>query len=82
VSKSFNLKVAKENGLKGVNRVYVQFKIDKKGRITDINSRAATPELEAEGKRAVKDLPKMKPGQHKGKNVGVLYSLPIKFEIE
>jgi tetrahydromethanopterin S-methyltransferase subunit G len=82
VSKNFNLKVAKENGLKGVNRVYVQFKIDKKGRITDINSRAATPELEAEGKRAVKDLPKMKPGQHKGKNVGVLYSLPIKFEIE
>ena len=82
VGKNFNMKVAKENGLKGVNRVYVQFKIDKNGEITDLNARAATPELEAEGKRAVKNLPKMKPGQQKGKDVGVLYSLPIKFEIE
>ncbi|MBZ9779744.1 M56 family metallopeptidase [Psychroflexus sp. CAK8W] len=79
VNKNFDKGLAKKLGLKGTTRVYVQFKIDDAGKIVNINTRAARPELEAEAKRVIKELPDMEPGQHEGKNVGVLYALPITF---
>ncbi len=81
VQQNFNTKMGKEVGLTGVNRVIVQFKIDKNGNIVDLKSRAPHPKLEEEAKRVINSLPQMIPGKQNGKAVGVMYSLPIVFQI-
>lgn len=81
VNSNFNIGLGKELDLKGRQRIAVQFKIDKTGRITEVRARAPKPELEAEAVRVVKLLPQMQPGEQKGEKVGVLYSLPIVFEV-
>lgn len=81
VAKNFDTGLGKDLGLKGTNQVYVQFKIDKTGEVVDIRARAPHPDLQTEGERVIGKLPKMQPGQHKGEKVGVLYSLPITFQI-
>ncbi|MBZ9652469.1 M56 family metallopeptidase [Psychroflexus montanilacus] len=81
VNENFDTDLAKDLGLTGVNRVYVQFKIDKTGEIVNINARAPKPELEVEAKRVVGKLPQITPGEHEGEKVGVLYSLPITFNV-
>lgn len=82
IGKNFNTNLGKELGLTGQQRIYVQFKIDKTGNIVDVRARAPQPELEAEAIRVVKMLPQMQPGEQKGEKVGVLYSLPILFEVQ
>lgn len=79
VIKNFNTKVEKD--ISGRQRISVQFKIDKSGNVKDVKARAAHPELEKEAVRVVNLLPKMKPGEQNGKNVTVVYALPIVFEI-
>lgn len=81
VSENFNTALAGELNLSGIQRIMVQFKIDERGMVTDIRSRAAHPELEAEAARIIRMLPAMEPGQMNGKPVSVLYSLPIAFDI-
>lgn len=81
VAKQFNTKRASALGLIGRQRISVQFKIDVNGNIVDINARAPHPELEDEAKRVTALIPKLVPGQHEGKNVAVMYSLPIIFQI-
>lgn len=82
VNKNFDTGLASDLGLSGVNRVYVQFKIDKNGNIVDVAARAPHPRLQSEGERVIKKLPKMKPGKQRGQSVGVLYSLPITFQVQ
>ena len=83
VSGRFNKKVINKLNLSpGSYRISVQFKIDKKGKVVNVRARSEYPELEKEAIRVVKSLPKMEPGKQKGKNVGVLYSLPILFRTE
>jgi len=82
VQKEFNIDLAAESNLTGRQRISVQFKIDKFGNITDVRSRAPHPVLEKEAIRVVSLLPKMIPGEQDGKAVGVLYSLPILFEVK
>lgn len=64
------------HGLRG--RIMVQFVIDTDGSITDI---AVLNDLghgtDKEAIRVLKKSPKWKPGKKDGKNVRVLYSLPI-----
>ena len=62
--------------------IYVRFKIDQKGNIVDIGSRGPHPRLESEAERVIKLLPQMTPGKQRGKAVGVLYSLPIVFQVQ
>jgi hypothetical protein len=81
INENFDVNLAENLGLKGTNRVYVQFKIDKNGDVVNVQARAPHPDLQAEGERVINELPKMKPGEQKGKKVGVLYSLPITFQI-
>lgn len=81
VNENFNIKLAEELGLTGRQRITVLFKIDKTGSIAELGARAAHPDLVTEAERVVSLLPKMKPGEHKNKQVGVLYTLPIIFEI-
>lgn len=82
VSANFNTGLGKELKLEGLNRVYVQFKINTDGTIEVVKSRASHPLLEKEGERVVGELPQMKPGKHNGQEVAVLYSLPISFIVK
>ena len=81
VNDEFDTGLASDLGLSGINRVYVQFKIDKTGNIVNVGARAPHPRLQREGERVVKKLPKMKPGEQRGQKVGVIYSLPITFQV-
>lgn len=65
-----------------IYRTAVQFKIDKQGNVVDVRARADYPEIENEAVRVISNLPQMKPGKQRGKEVGVLYSLPIIFKVE
>lgn len=82
VNKKFNTDLGSQLGLSGVNRIIVQFKIDKTGNIVDVRSRAPHPRLEQEAARVINSLPKMQPGKQRGKPVGVMYSLPIVFQVQ
>jgi len=82
VGENFNTKLGKDLSLTGRQRIVVQFKIDKSGNIVDVKAKAPKPELEAEALRIIEKLPQMQPGEQKGEKVGVLYSLPIVFEVQ
>lgn len=81
VNINFNTNLAKDLNLVGKQRINVIFKIDKKGHIVDVRSRAPHPDLEAEAIRVINTLPKMVPGIHNNKKVNVPYSLPITFQV-
>lgn len=83
VNENFNIGLADKLNITGMQRISVQFKIDKTGNVVDVKARSLsnTLELETEAIRVVKLLPQMEPGEQKGEKVGVLYSLPIVFEI-
>ncbi|MGM1057116.1 MAG: M56 family metallopeptidase [Bacteroidota bacterium] len=81
VNKNFNTSLGKELNLSGVNRIIVQFKIDKQGDIVEVRSRAPHPDLEVEAERVINSLPSMEPGKQDGVEVGVMYSLPIVFQV-
>ena len=83
VSKYFDTELANELGLdSGKKRIYVQFKIDKTGNVSNINARAPHPKLKDEAIRIIKKLPKMTPGRQRGRAVGVPYTVPITFSVE
>ena len=83
VNKKFNSELASDLGLSpGIKRIFVMFKIDKSGNITDVMARAPHKRLQEEAIRVVKLLPKMTPGKQRGRPVGVKYSLPIAFKVE
>lgn len=78
VNSNFNTGLSKNLGLEaGKKRVYVQFKVDKTGKIVDVKARGPHKDLEEEAVRVVNGLPQMKPGEQNGKKVGVKYTLPI-----
>lgn len=82
VKKNFNTDLAGDLGLTGIQRIFVQFKIDKNGQVANVQARAPHPSLEKEAIRVVRLLPAMTPGRQREKPVGVLYSLPILFKVE
>ncbi len=83
VKENFNLSLVDSIHLDaGLYAIKTQFKVDKNGYIIDILATGPHPLLEEEAKRVLESLPKMKPGRQKGKEVTVLYSLPILFQVE
>ena len=82
VQRKFNTDLAGDLGLSGRQRISVIFKIDKKGNVVGVRSRAPHPRLEKEAARVINMLPKMKPGRQRGKPVIVPYSLPITFQVQ
>lgn len=79
----FDANLPKKLGLDpGKKRLLALFVIDKNGEIGTIKTKAPTPELEQELTRVIKLLPKMIPGEHKGKKVGVKYTLPIRIDVK
>ncbi|MBZ9787081.1 energy transducer TonB [Psychroflexus sp. CAK57W] len=77
----FDMDIASDLKLSGTHRVFIGFKIDHTGSIVDIAARAPHPKLESEGIRVVKMLPDMKPGEQRGRPVGVLFSLSVIIKI-
>ena len=84
VANNFNIYVAKDLGLPdGKVRINVIFKVNKKGNIINVKTKAPHPKLQKEAARVVNLIPKFtKPGYHKGKPVIVSYALPIVFQID
>ncbi len=83
INRKFNTDLASELGLSpGIKRIFVLFRIDKTGKIADIQVRAPHKRLKKEAVRVIQSLPKMKPGRQRGKPVGVKYQLPIVFKVE
>ena len=81
--RKFDADLPNELGLSsGKKRLIMLFKIDKTGNIVDIRVKAPHPRLEAEAKRIIKLLPKMKPGRQRGTPVGVKYTLPMRIDVE
>lgn len=82
VNRKFDTELASELGLSGRQRIAVQFKIDRNGNVVNVRARAPHPRLQQEAIEVVKSLPKMTPGKQRGQAVGVLYSLPILFQVQ
>lgn len=82
ITKNFNTEIGENLDLKGKQRIWVQFKINKNGNVSDIKTRAPHPKLKEEAERVINLLPKFILGQQRNKNVAVVYSLPIVFVIE
>jgi periplasmic protein TonB len=82
IQKKFNGNIASEYGLTGIQRISVVFKIDKSGHVTDIKTRAPHPKLQEEAERVVNIIPQMQPGMQRNIPVGVIYSLPIVFQVQ
>ncbi len=78
VSKKFNTSLAQDLGLSpGKKKVYVQFRIDKKGNIVNVRARGPHKRLEKEAIRVIQLLPQMTPGKQRTRPVSVSYTLPI-----
>jgi protein TonB len=82
INRKFKTELGEELGLKGVNRIHVQFTINDQGVVTDMKARGPHVALENEAKRVIGLLPKMTPGKQGDKSVGVIYAQPITFMIE
>jgi len=83
VVRKFNADLASDLGLSpGKKKIWVVFRIDPTGRITEINARAPHPRLKKEAIRVTKTLPRMTPGKQRGVPVGMKYTLPISFNVE
>ena len=81
IKKNFHYpEAALEMGISG--RVFVQFIIDKDGKVTDIRQRGPDRMLEKEAARIIASLPKMKPGMQRGRPSKVGYSIPINFTMQ
>mgnify|MGYP000013415708 CR=1 FL=1 len=74
-----NYQVPEEEGLKG--KVFVSFVVEKDGSLTDIKViRDIGYGTGKEAIRVLKSCPKWNPGEQNGKEVRVLYSLPINIQ--
>lgn len=78
VNKNFRTELAQDLGLApGKKKIYVQFRIDKNGEITNVRARGPHKRLEKEAIRVVELLPQMIPGKQRTRAVRVSYTLPI-----
>jgi TonB family protein len=72
---------AKKAGIQG--KVYVTFVVDKTGKVVDSRlARSASPSLDKEALRVVETMPVWIPGQQRGENVAVEYTIPIQFKLQ
>ncbi|THD69573.1 energy transducer TonB [Robertkochia marina] len=80
VRKTFKYpEIAQEMGIQG--RVYVNFRINKDGTITILNTRAPDKSLDEEARRIINKLPKLIPGKQRGNPTPVTFAYPIVFKL-
>lgn len=74
-------KQAFKNKIQG--KVYVQFVVEKDGRIADVVvRRGCNAMLDAEAVRAIGKMPRWKPGRIDGTAVRVRFTIPVEFKID
>lgn len=82
-SRKFDADLPNELGLSpGRKRVFIGFKIDKTGKIVNVQARAPHPKIKSEVISVMNQLPTMTPGRQRGKAVGVKYSIPFTLIVE
>lgn len=64
-----------------IQKIFVQFKIDKNGNVVEIKARSKHEALEKEAKRVIAKLPVMTPGKQGDVPVDVIYIVPISLQI-
>lgn len=63
--------------------VYIQFIVNKVGKVTNVKViRGVHPLLDQASIAAVKKLPSFKPGFHNGKPVAIIYTIPVRIQID
>jgi len=73
--------IAQENNIQG--RVVLQFVVNADGSIVDIQVvRGVDPSLDREAVRVVNAMPRWSPGQQRGQNVRVMFTLPVNFRLQ
>ncbi len=73
--------IAAENGIQG--RVSCTFTVNADGSVEDVQVvRPVDPNLDKEAIRVLKQLPKFKPGEQRGKPVRVKYTVPVRFKLQ
>ncbi len=81
VNRQFDQSVVEDVDLDQPVMIFIQFVIDKNGKITDVKARAARYKaLAEEAKRVVSKLPRMKPGMQRGKPVKVTYNMRMRVQ--
>tara|TARA_R110000850_G_scaffold203228_1_gene329542 strand:+ start:164962 stop:165816 length:855 start_codon:yes stop_codon:yes gene_type:complete len=63
-------------------QINVSFKLNSQGKISNVIAKGPHKLIEKEAIRVLTSLPQMIPGKQNGKDVSLLYSLPIIFEVE
>lgn len=81
VKENFDVESVEEEVNRGEHTVHVNFIIDNKGRVNQVEARSKSSLLADEAKRIISSLPKMKPAMKDGKAVEATYALPVKFKI-
>ncbi len=66
-----------ENGKDTYVRTFVEFRINKKGKIENVKGTSVNDELTKLGEHVIKKLPRLDPGVNKGKKISVIYTVPI-----
>lgn len=82
INRNFRQQVLENLKTNETHRIYVNFKIDSNGYVTDVVANSRDANLKKEGQRVINMLPPMKPGRQGNKNVEVLYTVPIVFNIK
>ena len=74
-------KKCREAGVEG--RAIITFVVKKNGKVKDFEVARSSGNklLDKEAMRVIKKMPKWKPGMHEGKNVNVMFTLPISFKL-
>ncbi len=74
-------KKCREAGVEG--RAIITFVVKKNGKVKDFEVARSSGNklLDKEAMRVIKKMPKWKPGMHEGKNVNVMFALPISFKL-
>ncbi len=80
INKRFDHEILSDYDIEGNVKVFVQFIVDKDGKIKDIKTRSQYRQLSEEIQSVLKELPAMKPGKQRGIPVKVRYSMPVIFK--
>src|SRR5690554_1440468 len=82
INKNFRKELLDNLERNEIQKIYVQFKINSQGYITDVRANSNNERLKVEAQRVVSKLPEMKPGKQGNVNVDVLYTVPIIFKAQ
>lgn len=82
ILKKFNTNLGSELGLSGINRIFIDFIIDKSGEVCEINAKGPHEKLEKESIKVISKLKKFTPGYHENRPVRTYFETSITFRVD